>query len=158
MPKILAYAHSTSQCRKILADLNLPDENKYVVDTKASIINFAELLKSIKPDYVIAIGTYGRNAKQIKIEAKCNNIFRGKLQGNEFIEYDINYFFRENEYFKVSKTIGGYYCNLGAYYIMKTINENKLKVKYSFLHISKKLNSELVIKAINQQLKYFYNI
>jgi hypothetical protein len=150
----LAYAHYTYKGRKILNSLDIDPDCKFLVGNKGSL---ARLIKNIiikKPKYIIGIGDYGGiDRSKIRIEAKCSNKFGMKLLGPELKEYDINYFFEENEIFKIANGIGKSYCNMASFYIMDLLWEKDLNSLYTFLHIPKGFDVDLAIEEINSQVR-----
>lgn len=133
--------------------LNLPQENVYYVDSsKESIERFVKQILDIKPDRLLGLGSYsGIDKERIRAETVCKNKFRNKvIFNNQMKEFDINFFAIPSEKLKLANGIGNSYCNLISFLIMNAIHSQKLKTKYTFLHVPRTFDAKLATAQIQR--------
>ncbi len=137
--KIYIFAFSKNISEYVIENLEIKNSNKFYLKGILQIKKFVARIKKDKPDLILGVGEYSKSSKYILIEKYCTNNFKQKIYGDKFEKIKIPNFINENKKYKFSNTIGTSYCNLVSFLITKLIYENKLKTKYTFLHLSKNL-------------------
>ena len=135
----MTVLNKNSPTEQILKKAVIKNSSKFYLHKVREVRYFITKVLQDKPDYILGLGTYSRNSKNILIEKYCSNIFRGKIYGKRFEKLPIPNFLDESAILKLSDSIGTSYCNYVSYLLTALINQNPLKTKYSFLHFSKKL-------------------
>lgn len=117
--------------------------NKFVV-LAADHESFVQKLLTDQPQFVLGLGIWNGQGKNIRIESITTNQFRkNKITPNGTGEYYINSFLPTN-----STDMGVSWCNKISYLIMQEIASGELRSQYSFLHIPKGMKSSIAIKQI----------
>lgn len=119
---------------------------------------FNELI-SIQPKYILGLGQYsGRDQDKIRIELNCTNKKGNTLiDGNILKEQSINSFFTPSQYSKYAYALGNSQCNQISWKIMQLIDSKRLKSRYTFLHIPKKIDFKIAINQIESELAHYYH-
>lgn len=138
--KILAYTffnhnHLTFKLLKSLEHNNL---HKFYLGDINKLTR--HILKS-NYDHILGLGDYRRNTKRIRIEEEFVNKY-GKNKINEYgkdsYQSTWQLQLKENAYLSNKASNGP--CNRSGYLISKTISENNLKTKFTFVHIPRSYN------------------
>mgnify|MGYP000328605973 CR=1 FL=1 len=129
----------------------------YLLFGERSIEKYLEFLIHDQPHYILGLDLYsGIDQDKIRIETICTNKFRNKFVfGDKLIIKPIPTFLHQNEFMKKKEGIGNSYCNLVSWKITTLIDQGKLRAKYTFLHIPKKLYHSVVCQQIDYALCLF---
>ena len=132
----------------------------YLLCGAASIDKYLEFLLHDQPEYILGLGQFfGSQQNQIRIETKCANNFKNRAINSQFgIKETVRMvpFLKPQGLSVLSESIGNSYCNLVSWKIMELINKQKLKSKYTFIHIPKYMPVRLSTEEINQLSEGFY--
>ena len=117
-----------------------------------------EILKEIRmfrPDIIVGLGQKGRG-KLLEIERTARNVYKinnklKKINSRGPDKYLLNLRFKK----KLKGTRSDYYsadylCNFSRYIIMDFIKRNKLKTKFTFIHIPKDYNPQKAVNIIQE--------
>ncbi|MBI4895750.1 MAG: hypothetical protein HY831_04635 [Candidatus Aenigmarchaeota archaeon] len=148
MFNILGVAFKGNISESVLKGLDI--ENKYFLySNKNSVKAFIKYLEKSRYDFILGLGQYsGVDNNKLRIELECTNKFRNNTIEKKFRKIRINNFLL-TENFKLSKGIGNSYCNILSFLIMDMIEKNKMKTKYSFVHIPKYFDQKKAIELIS---------
>lgn len=115
---------------------------------------YLDILLHDQPKYILGLGMYsGIGKENIRIETVTKNQFRNiQIEDNFSIKKQIviSPFVQQLPNTLITKALGNSWCNLVSYKIMRLIEGQKLKSKYTFLHIPKVFNRNNAIDIINQ--------
>ena len=116
-----------------------------------------DILKKVqkfKPDIIIGLGQKNR-VKLLEIERTTRNIYKKdgvkvivpKRPSRYFLSLKLKDASKEmrNDYIS-----GNYVCNFSRYIIMDFIKKNKLKTKFTFIHIPQNYNPQKASKIIKE--------
>ena len=144
MVRLVAFAFKGNISSTVLKSLNL--ENKFYISSNYSEIEkFILKLIDMKPKYILGLGMYSRIDKNmLRIETQCSN---------ENKKIPINYFLTPLGKTKLAQGIGNSYCNFVSVKIMQAINKQKLRTKYTFIHIPKSFPIDNAVTEIEAMLK-----
>ena len=131
---------------------------RYLLWGKSSMDRYLRILMKDQPDYILGLGIYtGKGKNILHLESECSSKF-GKLPaGCELEVLSIKPFLKPRGCLVLSSSIGSSYCNLVSYRIMELINNDKLKSKYSFIHIPKEYDTKTAVYTINAALSDYFN-
>lgn len=154
-PDMLYAFALTNSLGKLLYKLKTPD-HCYLIWSN-NIDHYLNILLHDQPEFILGMGVYsGIDQETIKIETVTTNQFH-----NDPIEdateisnnLPINYFLKPNgSDVKLASGVDNSLWNLISWKIMRLINKNLLKSKYTFLHIPKHFPSYEAASLIEQML------
>jgi len=129
---------------------------RYLLWGESTMNRYLKLIIDKQPKYLVGMGIYtGRDKEHIRIETVCTNQFRKSyISGDTIQKQVIKPFVQESGVCIFSQSIGASYCNLISWKIMSAISEGKLKCQYTFLHIPKSMNVELVRSEVQKLLNH----
>lgn len=133
--------------------LKLDSKNVYILDsTREAVHQFIDKLIELNPEYVLGLGEYsGRDQNKVRIELKCTNKFRNHILGDQLKTNSIKPFIKENDIFMLKDTgMGNSFCNLVSFLITQKIKNLEIKSKYTFLHIPRNFDIDLVVMSIEK--------
>ncbi|MBD3329346.1 hypothetical protein GF357_02520 [Candidatus Dojkabacteria bacterium] len=113
-----------------------------------------------QPDHILGMGVFYGNVKhQVRIETKFCNKFKNKLldgvQQIESVEIDPFLKIPDEETDCIySDNLTTSYCNLISWKIVKLIEEGKLRSKYCFLHIPKRMDLDRVCVVVERMIGF----
>jgi len=141
MKDLVIFALPAKLPKQIISEINFP--NKLIAPRGNKLLpNFATQLYEYK--FIIGIGDYdGLDQTKIRLEQECHD-------GNQ--TFKINNFLTPSENTIFSKDIGNFNCNYISFLIMEKIEKERLDIKYSFIHVPKKMNFKEASEDINYMI------
>lgn len=108
--------------------------------------------------YIVWFWDYtGRDQDQLKLESKCNNVFRNSfIEGSETIQFDL--FVPEGlnlEKYSIGKNwMGNGFCNKACYELCRKAENEWVDVAIIFVHIPNNVSFEYALNQILQIISY----
>jgi pyrrolidone-carboxylate peptidase len=119
----------------------------------ASIQKLLSHIENNDYDYVIGLGDFTKNAKNIRVESKfINKFFRNKIStfGEEYLDATALLPILPGMHISSTTTHGP--CNRSAYLIAQGIKERDLNTKIGYLHIPGGMDVEMIRGIISKVL------
>jgi len=178
MAKILVYTFNKPRqiTFKILRSIDLKpigEKNNYIdsrlrgndiemsVD-KYYLGNLKSLAKHIletQPKYVLGLGGYRKDSKEIRVEKDFVNRYGKKpiIKGSKD-KYQATWELKKQEgvIFSENPTFGP--CNRSAYVLLKFIEENSLPTKLAFVHIPSSFSEVRAMEIIDKWIKEYTEV
>ena len=116
--------------------------------------NYLEFLLHDQPAFVLGLGVWtGSDQGLARIEKFCTNQFRNSLfEGDKPVEVSLNPFLKPSLGSKYAEAMGNSWCNLISWKIMQLINSGRLKSRYAFLHLPRRLRVRQAVAEIDALL------
>lgn len=153
-PNMLYAFVLTNSLGRLLYKLKKPD-CCYIVWSN-NIDHYLNLLLHDQPEFILGMGVYsGVDQDVIRMETITTNRFQNDLieTNIELKSLSINYFLKpDSNDVKLASKADNSLWNLISWKIMRLINKNLLKSKYTFLHIPKQFPSYEAASLIEQML------